>query len=128
MDYSIEKYGKNLFIYADTDSCHTLIPIEELEKFIRIDDNELGAWKCEGKFIKAIFIKQKTYIEELEGKEKLKITCAGMPEKCYDYVNFDNFKIGLEMEGNLKSKTVNGGIILQDTTFKIRSRKKEVEK
>lgn len=128
MDYSIKKYGKNLFIYADTDSCHTLLPLEELKQLCNIDDVTLGCWKCEGKFKRAIFIKQKTYIEDLEGKEKLKITCAGMPEKCYPFVTFENFRVGLEMSGNLKSKTVSGGIILQDVNFKIRSSKKKEDK
>lgn len=52
-----------------------------------------GKWAVEGEFTKARFIRQKTYIEEIDGK--IHITCAGMGKKCYDYVTFDNFKIGL---------------------------------
>lgn len=40
-DYSIKTYGKDLYIYSDTDSIHTLLPIEELKKFCEIDDYEL---------------------------------------------------------------------------------------
>lgn len=36
-DYSISKYGKDLYIYSDTDSIHSLLPIEELKKFCDID-------------------------------------------------------------------------------------------
>ena len=48
-----------------------------------------------GTFERAKFIRQKCYIEQIEGK--LKITCAGMPEDCYEYVNWDNFKTGLSV-------------------------------
>lgn len=47
-EYSINKYGKDLYIYSDTDSIKTLLPIEELEQFCEIDDIKLGAWKNEG--------------------------------------------------------------------------------
>lgn len=41
MDYSLEKYGKDLYVYSDTDSIHTMLPIEELTKFCDIDDVKL---------------------------------------------------------------------------------------
>ena len=47
-DYSIKKYGKDMYIYSDTDSIHTMLSIEELEKFCDIDNVRLGAWKNEG--------------------------------------------------------------------------------
>ena len=40
-DYSIKKYGKNLFAYTDTDSLHCLLSIEELKQFCDIDDVRL---------------------------------------------------------------------------------------
>lgn len=40
-DYSISKYGKDLYIYSDTDSIHTLLPINELTKFCEIDPVKL---------------------------------------------------------------------------------------
>lgn len=91
-DYSIEKYGKDLYIYSDTDSIHSLLPIEELKKFCDIDSVRLGAWKHEGNFEKAKFIRQKCYIEMIE--EEMQITCAGMPKSCYKYVNWEDFKTG----------------------------------
>ena len=87
-DYSIKKYGKDLYIYSDTDSIHTLLPIEELKQFCEIDDVKLGAWKHEATFKKARFVRQKCYIEEIDNE--IKITCAGMPSSCYNFVTWDN--------------------------------------
>ena len=91
-DYSIEKYGKDLYIYSDTDSIHSLLPIEELKKFCDIDPVRLGAWKHEGNFEKAKFIRQKCYVEMID--DEMQITCAGMPKSCYKYVNWEDFKTG----------------------------------
>lgn len=94
-EYSIEKYGVDKYIYSDTDSIHCLLPIEELKQFCEIDDVKLGAWKHESTFSKAKFIRQKCYLEIID--DKMKITCAGMPESCYKFVTFDNFKTGLSV-------------------------------
>lgn len=67
-DYSIEKYGKDLYYYSDTDSIHTGLDIEELKKFCDIDPVRLGAWKHEGDFTKARFVRQKCYLEEIDRK------------------------------------------------------------
>ena len=67
-DYSIEKYEKDLYYYSDTDSIHTGLPIEELKKFCDIDPVKLGAWKHEGDFTKARFVRQKCYLEEIDRK------------------------------------------------------------
>lgn len=40
-DYSIKKYGKDLYYYSDTDSIHTGLSIEELKKFCDIDNVKL---------------------------------------------------------------------------------------
>lgn len=91
-DYSIEKYGKDLYIYSDTDSIHSLLPIEELKKFCDIDPVRLGSWKHEGDFTKARFVRQKCYLEEIDNE--INITCAGMPKSCYDFVKWEEFKTG----------------------------------
>ena len=54
-DYSTKKYGVDMYCYSDTDSVHTLLPIEELSEFCDIDDVKLGAWKHESHFTKARF-------------------------------------------------------------------------
>ena len=91
-DYSISKYGKDMYIYSDTDSIHTTLPIEELKLFCEIDDVKLGYWKNEGFATKGKFIRQKCYLEEIDGK--MNITCAGMPKSCYSQVEWEKFKTG----------------------------------
>lgn len=91
-DYSIKKYGKDMYIYSDTDSIHTTLSIDELKLFCDIDPVRLGAWKHEGDFTRAKFIRQKCYLEEIN--DEIKITCAGMPKSCYSFVEWDNFKSG----------------------------------
>lgn len=120
--YSIEKYGKDLYCYSDTDSIHTLLPIEELQKFCEIDDVKLGAWKHESHFTRAKFIRQKTYLEEIDGE--INITCAGLPNRCYDQVTWENFKEGLKVDGKLAFKHVKGGVNLVETEFTIKEDKK----
>lgn len=105
-DYSIQKYGRDAFIYSDTDSIKTTLSIEELEKIVDIDDVKLGAWKNEGIARKAKFLRQKCYVEEIDGD--LNITCAGLPESCYENVTFNNFKIGFKTKGKLLMKHVKG--------------------
>ena len=104
MDYSIKKYGKDLYVYSDTDSIHTMLSIEELKQFCEIDDFKLGYWAHEAHATKARFVRQKTYIEEIDGK--MKITCSGLPARCYDKVTWKNFKIGFTCSGKLTFKHV----------------------
>ena len=120
-EYSIEKYGKDLYCYSDTDSIHTLLPIEELTKFCDIDPVRLGAWKHESTFTKARFVRQKTYLEEIDGE--IKITCAGMPKECYKYVEWEKFKQGFTCSGKLTFKHVKGGVKLVETDFTIKKDK-----
>lgn len=120
-DYSIKKYGRDLYCYSDTDSIHTLLPIDELKQFCEIDDIKLGAWKHESHFTRAKFIRQKTYLEEIDGE--IQITCAGLPKNCYDQVTWENFKEGLKVNGKLNFHHVKGGVILVPTEFTIKEDK-----
>ena len=125
-DYTINKYGKDFYIYSDTDSIHLLLmPDEELKQFVDIDDFRLGAWKIESRFNRGKYIRQKCYIEEYE--DNLNVTVAGLPKKLGKYVNFDNFKKGMEILANekekehkLRFKHVKGGVLLVDTDFTIK--------
>lgn len=121
-DYSIKKYGIDMYCYSDTDSIHTILPIEELKQFCEIDDVELGLWKHESHFTRAKFIRQKTYLEEIDGE--IQITCAGLPQRCYDQVTWDNFKEGMKVDGKLTFTHVKGGVILKETEFTIKEDKK----
>lgn len=88
--YGVDKAG---FIYADTDSIHCDLPPEEI-KGIKVDDVAFCCWKLESCWDKAIFVRQKTYIEHAthENLEPLEIPyniikCAGMPQRCKDLLD-----------------------------------------
>ena len=119
-EYSLKKYGQDMYIYSDTDSIKTLLPVEELEQFCNIDDVALGAWKNEGIATKGKWIRQKCYLEEIDGKMH---TCAGMPKSCYDRVEWDKFKTGFTCGGKLTFKHVKGGVKLVETEFTIKDYK-----
>ena len=121
-DYSINKYGCDLYIYSDTDSISTLLSVDEVKKFCKIDSTKLGYWDNENTFTRAKFIRQKTYLKEIDGQ--IKITCAGMPKTCYNYVEWDNFKEGFSCGGKLRFSHVKGGVKLVPTEFTI---KKDIE-
>ena len=83
--YGVDKPG---FIYADTDSIHCDLAVEDL-KGIDIDANEFLCWKIESTWDHAKFIRQKTYAEhvieeDLKPVEKpyYSVKCAGMPDRC----------------------------------------------
>lgn len=104
------------FLYADTDSLHLIGT--EMPKGLEVDPVKLGAWKHESTFTRARFVRQKTYIEEIDGE--LNITCAGMPSRCYKHVTWDNFITGSSFEGKLQFTHVQGGIVLKDIDFTIK--------
>lgn len=104
------------FLYADTDSLHLIGT--EMPKGLEVDPVKLGTWKHESTFTRARFVRQKTYIEEIDGE--LNITCAGMPSRCYKHVTWDNFIAGSSFEGKLQFTHVQGGIVLKDIDFTIK--------
>lgn len=104
------------FLYADTDSLHLIGT--EIPKGLEVDPVKLGAWKHESTFTRARFVRQKSYIEEIDGE--LNITCAGMPSRCYKHVTWDNFITGSSFEGKLQFTHVQGGIVLKDIDFTIK--------
>ena len=105
------------FIYADTDSIHILG--KEAEG-IEIHRTKLGAWKNEGFFPKAKYLRAKTYIHGDENNNIIEIKCAGMPVEVKEKVVWDNFKMGMEFDGKMTKKMVKGGCLLVPTTFKIK--------
>ena len=50
----------------------------------------------------------------------MSITCAGLPERCYDQVTWNNFKEGFTAHGKLTYKYVKGGVKLVETDFTIK--------
>lgn len=145
-DYTTKKYGEDKYYYSDTDSIHsglTSEDLEELKDLLDIDDYRLGAWAKEAEFTRAIYIRQKCYIEEIEGE--VSVTVAGLPKYLAPIITFDNFKRGfstgemtfddmrrIAVENGAKQdevenihhkftyKYVKGGVILADTDFTIK--------
>lgn len=157
--YGPDKPG---FIYADTDSIHCDLSIQDVKGVI-LDDKNFCCWKLENEWDLAIFCRQKTYIERSNSTKEYNIKCAGMPQKCKDlfgmsligeqdisgYKNektgeikewsedekkflFDDntnepikrelkdFRRGLCVPGKLRPKRIQGGIVLVDTTYKMK--------
>lgn len=140
--------SKARFVYADTDSLHIVLNGEDKDEFIKncglkIDGTKLGYWDFESEFKNAKFLRQKCYIENhiideeeynkginseddyLYSKDKngyyfMKITVAGMPKGCYQYVNFKNFKVGASYQGKKQPKRVPGGVVLNEIDFTIK--------
>ena len=125
------------FIYADTDSLHIVGEEEPEELHGLVDDKKLGLWKNESNFVRARFLKAKSYIEEEEIDEShmkdsplyyerdgkfyyLNVKCAGMNDAIKEKVTYDNFKEGFSSYGKLLPKNVKGGVVLEDTEFTIK--------
>lgn len=128
------KYG---FIYADTDSIHCALKPDQKElNGIKVDDTAFCCWKLESNWDEGIFVRQKTYIEHVtheDGKQVdnpyYNIKCAGMPSTCKNKIDDElklntkaltDFKAGLEVDGKLMPKKIHGGVILVDTTYKMK--------
>ena len=145
-DFTLKKYGEDRYYYSDTDSIHAGITDEdltELKDIIQVDDFKLGCWAKEAEFDRALFIRQKCYIEEINGK--VNVTVSGLPKYLAPLITFENFKRGFTTEGmsiddmineakkngasleeiekiqhKLNYKYVSGGVVLEDTDFTIK--------
>ena len=126
------------FIYCDTDSIHCSGNPKDA-KGIKIHPTNFCAWKLESYWDKAIFVRQKTYIEHVthedgvplteiwdEEKQKYKepyysIRCAGMGEKAKKEFlkehDIHEFREGLKLKNMLKPVRMPGGIVLQNKGY-----------
>lgn len=90
------------FIYADTDSVHCDLTEEEL-KGIKKHPTEFNHWSIESYWDKAIFTRQKTYVEHVTHVDGspvepyYDVKCAGMPKSAKQYFIWS-------MEGNCSVK------------------------
>lgn len=125
------------FAYADTDSLHLLQDTDPDN--LHVHPKELGAWKYEYAFDRALFIRAKTYIEHLnsahhhteadceqeapEGQPQHGPWCehethvAGLPVQIGERLTIEDFIGGRTFDGKLNPKRVPGGIVLQDVGF-----------
>lgn len=147
-DFTIRHAQENydIFCYSDTDSIKTEGEASGLE----IHDTKYGAWKLEGIASEAIFVRQKTYAEKIDGVTH--ITCAGMPDRCKELLecNIDgreyngkikgakeflstkrtlsDIKVGLEVPGKLYPKRYPSGIVLEEGDFILREKERSFVK
>lgn len=129
------------FIYADTDSIHCDLSEAEL-KGVPIHPTEFNHWSIECSWDKAIFLRQKTYIEHTESGYQ--VTACGMGKRCKELLNIgltretngeitmhemkfcsnihslSDFHVGMTIPGNLKQKRIQGGVVLYESDFKLR--------
>lgn len=133
---AIQQLGER-FVYCATDSLH-LIGWEKPD-CLELDQYRLGAWKIEGYFEKARYLRPNAYVTMLDGK--LDITCSNLQKRAYDLketykdhpeklklvpkgcqtkVTWDNFKYGTSYYGNLTPRKVAGGIVLEETVFTLK--------
>lgn len=125
------------FIYADTDSIHCDLEADELVN-VPVHECNFCCWKLESSWDKAIFARQKTYIEHVTHEDLhpvdepyYNVKCAGMPDKCKNEfihnveqgtMHLTDFKVGLELNGKLMPKRIKGGIILVNSKYKMRAK------
>lgn len=131
-EFGFRKYGRDIWVYSDTDSCGVVMPVEDvkyLDKIIELDDVKMGAWKVEKVFSKARFIHSKCYmIVDYAGIPHA--TIAGLPKELAERLNFEQFRVGfstdsmkddpeLDRLAALRQRIVPGGVILEPTSFTI---------
>ena len=140
---------KKGFKYADTDSIHCDCEEKDLIG-IEVHPTEFNHWKIESYWDKAIFVRQKTYIEHItheDGEEVqpyYNIKCAGLggrsrklidlalqhkyDDKCNEeekaFIDkgmvLEDFKAGLKVPSDLRPQRIKGGILLVSQNKKIR--------
>ena len=121
------------FKYADTDSIHCDLGPHELID-VPVHKTDFCHWNLECEWEQALFVRQKTYVEEVSVEEGEQVTpylnvkCAGMNQECKN--NFlqqiengekqlSDFKVGLSVPGKLMPTRIQGGILLKSSNFNI---------
>ena len=109
---------KPVFIYADTDSIHCDLAPSDI-KGITVHPADFCCWKLEARWDKAIFVRQKTYIEHVVESDLFEqedgwhgdvlekpyhnIKAAGMPKKCKNLL-----ELSFEGSQDINGYTENG--------------------
>lgn len=119
---------KDGFIYCDTDSIHCSGVPEDV-KGINIHPTHFCCWKLESYWDKAIFVRQKTYIEHVTHNDGepcdpyYSIRCAGMSESAkQEFIaehTMEDFKEGLKLKSMLKPVRMPGGIVLMNKGYRM---------
>lgn len=104
----------DVFAYADTDSLHLLVDDDPPD--LDVHPTRLGAWKYEGAFSEAIFVRAKCYSEHMvDGTYSTHV--AGLPESIASRVTLDDMIDGAVWSGKLSPHRVPGGIVLRSVNF-----------
>lgn len=107
----------DVFAYADTDSLHLVGPTTPPED-LWVDPVELGAWKHESTFSRAVYVRAKQYAEEIDGK--LDVHIAGLPRNIAAQLTLEDMLRGGQWDGKLIPTRVPGGTVLRNTTFTLK--------
>lgn len=107
----------DVFAYADTDSLHLVGPTTPPED-LWVDPVELGAWKHESTFSRAVYVRAKQYAEEIDGK--LDVHIAGLPRNIAAQLTLEDMLRGGQWDGKLIPTRVPGGTVLRSTTFTLK--------
>ena len=127
-NFTIRHAQKNYdsFVYSDTDSLHLWCGEDALVD-IAIHPSALQCWKIECKWDKAVFVRQKTYVEHTPDGYQIK--CSGMGKHAKAQLEewletgektLKQFKVGLVVPHNLRTKQIKGGTVLVDSDFVLR--------
>lgn len=104
----------DMFAYADTDSLHLLTDTDPTG--LDVHPTRLGAWKFEGAFSEAIYVRAKCYSEHMtDGTYSTHV--AGLPESIACQVTLDDMQDGKVWHGKLSPHRVKGGIVLRSVDF-----------
>jgi hypothetical protein len=111
----------DVFAYADTDSLHLLTDTDP--DGLEVHPTKLGAWKFEGSFSEAIYVRAKCYCEHMSQDSKgepvdyYSTHVAGLPESIASQVTLDDIQDGKVWHGKLSPHRVPGGIVLRSIDF-----------
>lgn len=130
-EYGFKKYGRDVYVYSDTDSIVTTLPVAdlaELDDLIELDDSKMGSWKLEKIFAKAKFLHAKCYMV-LDYAGISHATIAGMPKALAERLKFEDFEHGFSTSKlndpelaelrKLEPRHVKGGVVLEPIDFTI---------
>ena len=112
---------RGVLCYMDTDSLHIASTRTQAARFDGVvHPTDFCAWKMENRFVRARYLRQKTYIEE-KADGRLLIAACGCPAGSRKYITYENFAIGASYKGKLRPVMRRGGVDLEETRFTIRA-------
>lgn len=104
------------FAYADTDSLHLFTDADP--DGLHVDPDALGAWKFEGQFDAALYVRPKCYAER-RADGTYDVHVAGLPRSVASTLTFADFTEGRLFDGKLTPKSVPGGVVLMPIEWRL---------